>query len=391
MVNRRSVLVGMGATAIAQLLWACGGTGKEKLTVRLLKDSIPVQLLSAFRRDQSQQVKLNFKVETQLKSLLKLLEDIQKQNQSPSQETSWLRLPGRNRSSTIDLVTLGDYWLKLAIQKELIQPLPIEQLSGWQSLPPQWQTLVRRDNQGKLAENGQIWGAPYRWGATVIAYDAKQFKYQGWEPPRNWSDLWEREEFRQQFSLLDQPREVIGLTLKKLGKSYNTQDLNQVPNLKTELIELNKRVKFYSSDAYLQPLILKDTSLAVGWSTEIFDIQKSYPHIKAVMPPSGSALWTDLWVQPASGNEETESNSLVNDWIDFCWQEKSAEAISQLTGSPSPMANFSRQDLPTAIQDNPLIAISSEVLERSDFLEPLPETTIEQYKDLWEEVRRNLE
>lgn len=390
MVSRRSVLVGMGATAIAQLLSACGGTGKEKLTVRLLKDSIPVQLLTAFRRDQSQQVKLNFKAETQLKSLLKLLEDIQKQTQTPPQEKSWWQLSRVRRSSSMDLVTMGDYWLKLAIQKELIQPLPLEQLSAWQNLPSRWQALVRRDNQGELAENGQIWGAPYRWGATVIAYDAKQFKSQGWQPPRDWSDLWDREEFRLQFSLLDQPREVIGLTLKKLGKSYNTQDLNQVPNLKTEFMELNKRVKFYSSDAYLQPLILKDTALAVGWSTEIFDIQKTYPHIKAVMPASGSALWADLWVQPASSNEESESNPLVNKWIDFCWQEKSVEAISQLTGSPSPLANFSQPDLPTAIQDNPLIAIASEVLEKSDFLEPLAETTIEQYQQLWKEVRQNL-
>ena len=389
MVSRRSVLAGMGATAIAQLLSACSGTGKEKLTVRLLKDSIPVQLLPAFRRDQSQQVKLNFKAETQLKSLLKLLEDIQKQNQSPSQEKPWWQLPRVRSSSSINLVTLGDYWLKSAIQKELIQPLPLEKLSTWQNLPSQWQSLVRRDNQGELAENGEIWGAPYRWGATVIAYDAKQFKAQGWEPPRDWSDLWEREEFRHQFSLLDQPREVIGLTLKKLGKSYNTEDLNQVPNLKAELLELNKRVKFYSSDAYLQPLILKDTALAVGWSTEIFDIQKSYPHIKAVMPASGSALWTDLWVQPASSNEETESKTLI-DWIDFCWQEKSAEAISLLTGSPSPLANFSQPDLPTAIQDNPLMVVASEVLEKSDFLEPLPETTIKQYQDFWEEVRQNV-
>ena len=69
-------------------------------------------------------------------------------------------------------------------------------------------------------------------------------------------------------SLLNQAREVIGLTLKKLGKSYNTEDIGQVENLKSELVQLNQQVKFYSSDNYLQSLVIGDTWLAVGWSKD---------------------------------------------------------------------------------------------------------------------------
>jgi putative spermidine/putrescine transport system substrate-binding protein len=142
--------------------------------------------------------------------------------------------------------------------------------------------------------------------------------------PRDWNDLW-REEVRDRISLLDQPREVIGLTLKKLGHSYNTENLEKVPDLKKELDALNRQAKFYSSDTYLEPLILGDTWLAVGWSTDVLPILQRYQQIAAVIPQSGTALWANLWVQPA---RDVRSAPLDHQWIDFCWQPQIAQQIS---------------------------------------------------------------
>jgi putative spermidine/putrescine transport system substrate-binding protein len=93
-----------------------------------------------------------------------------------------------------------------------------------------WQEIVKRDRQGQVSNTGEVWGAPYRWGTTVIAYRRDKFRELGWTP-KDWSDLW-RPELRDRISVVDQPREVIGLTLKKLGRSYNTTNLSQVQTLK---------------------------------------------------------------------------------------------------------------------------------------------------------------
>ena len=37
-------------------------------------------------------------------------------------------------------------------------------------LYPRWQQLVRRDAQGRVDPRGEVWAAPYRWGATLVAY-----------------------------------------------------------------------------------------------------------------------------------------------------------------------------------------------------------------------------
>jgi putative spermidine/putrescine transport system substrate-binding protein len=397
-MDRRSFLTGAGVLALAQLTSGCRSGNQADLNVQLLKDSIPAQLVGEFRRGLEQPVTLKFDPEKQLKELFSRLQIWKQQGEKKNPQPSSLPFPlpfmGDKTPAIADLVTLGDYWLEQAIQQELIQPLEIEQLDGWKQLPPRWQELVRRDRQGQLNKSGSVWAAPYRWGTTVIAYNRDKFKELGWKPPTDWSDLW-RPELRGRISLLDQPREVIGLTLKKLGSSYNTTNLSQVKNLKEELRALHQQVKFYSSDYYLEPLTLEDTWLAVGWSTDILPVMVSDRQIEAVIPLSGTALWADLWVKPASlaeqsnGGKTVDRQSLMELWIDFCWQTKPASQISRFSHAASPIiTTVKAADLPEDVRENPLLLPSTSVLDKSEFLKPLPKPALDQYQSLWQEIRK---
>jgi putative spermidine/putrescine transport system substrate-binding protein len=386
MLNRRSFLIGAGTFGVAQFLAGCGAPATA-LKVLLLKGSIPPQLLGKFRQQIEQENALSLKPESQLKDLFKLLQTWQEKPKANKNLFDWVPLLGQKTPTIADLVTLGDYWLARAIQEKLIQPLQVAELPGWQKLPPRWQSLVKRNSQGNLDENGQIWGAPYRWGTTMIAYRQDKFKKLGWQPT-DWGDLW-REELRDRISLLDQPREVIGLTLRKLGHSYNSLDLTKIANLKSELMSLHNQVKFYSSDYYLQPLILGDTWLAVGWSHDILSLQSRYPNIKAVIPQSGTALWADVWVKPASVVREENRLAIEKKWLDFCWQPQPAQQISLLTDAASPIIlSLTEKDLPKDIKNNSLLLVNQKILKDSEFLFPLPEVTLAQYVELWKEVRQ---
>jgi putative spermidine/putrescine transport system substrate-binding protein len=392
-MERRAFLVGAGSLALAQLTSSCSNGNRAALKVRLLRDSIPAQLVGEFRRGLQQSATVKFDPAKQIDELFKNLK-AWKQQAEKKDAQSQLPLPfiGSKTPAIADLVTLGDYWLETAIAQQLIQPLKLDDLTGWQQLPPRWQEIVRRNNQGQVTKSGSIWGAPYRWGTTVIAYNREKFKELGWTP-KDWSDLW-RPELRDRISLLDQPREVIGLALKKLGASYNTTNLQQVPNLKKELLALHQQVKFYSSSHYLQPLVLGDTYVAVGWSTDILPLRTTYREIEAVVPVSGTALWADIWVQPASVT--TESNleetgnrqALMNQWIDYCWQSKPAREISLFTNATSPiLTGITPTDLPKDLRENPLRLPAPSVLAKSEFLRPLPKSALAQYESLWKEIR----
>lgn len=411
MINRRSLLIATGALALNYGLTGCRTGQTAALRIRLLEGSVPTQILQEFQR-RVQIGTTEFLASEQLADLFALLQTWKnpdaKQNRANAQPMA-----------IADLVTLGDYWLTAAIQQQLIQPLTLETFAGWQQIPPRWQQLVRRNSQGQLDPAGQLWAAPYRWGSLVIAYNQEKLKPLGWTPT-DWKDLW-RPELRGNLSLPDNARSVIGLTLKKLGQSINTEDPEALPDLAAELQSLHQQVKFYSSNAYLQPLLLEDTWLTVGWSTEVLPVVERDSRLTAVVPESGTILTADLWVRPAPAapastqptSPEPTSPELTSPtappspdtaptitpaaraaaatefqkWIEFCWQPSIASQLSLLSQATSPIVlSEERTQLPTALQQNSLLLPPASVIERSEFL--LPITNLEAYRRLWVTMRQ---
>lgn len=393
-MNRRFFIAGAGTFTLTNLLAGCGEQSQPTLRVQLLKNSLPALALSLFRKEIGQGFALEFKPESQLRVLFEQLQAPHRQQEAKEQKPSNFPLPipfmTAKAPQTPDLVTLGDYWLAKAIQQKLIQPLDPAKLKNWKNLPQQWQTLVRRNAEGQIDPAGKVWAVPYRWGTVVIAYNRKKFKSLGLKPPEDWSDLW-RDDLQERISLLDQPREVIGLTLKKLGKSYNTQELSKVPNLKQEVSRLHRQAKLYSSNAYLQPLILGDTLVAVGWSGDILSAMAQNQEIAAVVPKSGTSLWADLWVRPARVSDNSPSE-LAYQWLDFCLQPKIASLVSSQSKAASPvLAQTKRTELPEALQKANLLLPDPEIISKSEFLYPLSATALEQYSALWLETRQGSE
>ncbi len=388
--SRRSFFQITTAVALTQMLQGCSKS-QAILEILFLANSIPIQLIGDFRKTISQGNKVDFNPQTQLNQIFDFLVTIQTAKEPRTSNNNLLQKIFNKSVASVGVMSLGDFWLPTAIEQNLLQPLAIDSLSNWQKLPPIWQKLARRDLQGNVTTNGQIYGAPYRWGSTIIAYRSDKFDESGLTIT-DWQDLWQPE-LQDRLSLLDSPREVIGLTLKKLGHSYNTDNLVAIPNLETELSALHQQVKFYSSDRYLEPLVLGDTWAAVGWSTDIVPLLKRYPEIKFTIPQSGTSLWADLWVKPKSTEASAVDNendiSAVSDrWIDFCWSQKAAKQISLFTDGMSPMLlGMKPEELPQDLQDNVFLDGETINWDGSEFLLPQTPTTSQQYGDLWQKIR----
>ena len=366
MVNRRFFLLGSGSLFLNQFLSSCENS-EQALDIALLQGSIPPQLVRQFQQVVPAAKAVAFNPLSQLSGLYDLLKG--------------------SSSEKLALVSIGDTWLAEAVQHQLIQPLNLETLSNWSKIPKPWQDLVRRDAQGYPQPTGKLWGSPYRWGGSLIVY--RQDKFSGFDwTPQDWSDLW-RGEISGRISLVDQPREIIGLTLKSLGYSYNTANISPITPLKAKLLQLQQQVKFYSSEHYLQPLILGDTWLAVGWSGDILPVVARNPNLKVVVPSSGTSLWADIWVKPASNT--LASADILPEWLNFCWQPESARLISLLTSGLSPvLLTEPREQIPRDILKDPFLASDRQILERSEFLLPLSEKSQAEYNSLWKEMRTSI-
>jgi putative spermidine/putrescine transport system substrate-binding protein len=397
--------------ALSQLTQGCR-RGDPALTVRFLTNSIPAQLLQQFESRLNSSHTLRFLPVGQLADLYELLQTW-RDSDSLSNRGGWLSIPlpiGNSQPPPpADLVTIGDAWLTAAIQRELIQPLEIEELSGWQALSEMWQRFVQRDRQGRIDPQGPIWAAPYRFASLVIAYRVDEFESVD-SVPTDWPDLW-REDLHRSISLPDNPRIVIGLALKRLGQSFNPESISEMQALETELASLHQQVKIYSSSAYLQPLMLGDTKLAIGWSTDILPIVRRDRRLAAVMPASGTLLTADVWVRPASTSKSVVENnvdtdltltsqplpaslsnlreSMITSWIDFCWQLDAATQLSLLSPGVSPaLTTVTRNELPGLLRNDFLQLPEPEILQNSEFLMPLAEDILAQYRQAWITMRQ---
>ncbi len=376
MINRRDFLLATTSLGLTYFLSGCGQQNTTK--VRLLKGSIPPQLIGRFKEELNRDRIISFKPEAHLYTFYKLLVTWHKLTPQPNNLPNWIPFVPSPPPSPANLITLGNFWLENAIKNQLISPLPLENLSEWKNLPSAWQQLV--------TYNDQIWAAPYRWGSTVIAYRRDKFRKLDWTP-QDWSDLW-RPEIKRLISVIDQPREIIGLTLKKLGYSYNTKNPETIPNLKQELATLQQQIKYYSSQYYLQPFVLGDTWITVGWSNEILPLAMNNENIEVVIPKSGTALWTDMWVQPAT-KDNNKTNQLSLDWINFCWQPLAANLISLFTKGTSPIIlNMDTEAIKKDLQSDPFVSLSSDILEKSEFIQPLSTQVTQTYLELWKSMRQ---
>lgn len=252
-----------------------------------------------------------------------------------------------------------------------------------------------------MDSNGYIWGAPYRWGTMVIAYKKNKFKQHKLAPIEDWGDLW-RPELAGKISMVNAPREVVGAVLKYMGESYNIKDIDsQVGGGRQAVLHnltmLQRNVRLFDSVHYLKAFGVGDVWVTVGWSNDVIPAAKRMSNVSVIVPKSGASLWADLWAVPAAtrftshkiGGRIRSPSPLIHQWIEFCLQiARELPFKQQVTPGASPFAlehlpvEPSQQSTKGPKMETNLIdgVPPPEILSRCEFLEPLSEKALEDYR-----------
>lgn len=351
-----STLTGCGTAATAPAIWS-------------LKQSMPGSVLSQFRQEREMAIDIELLEDRQ--QLFRRLETlVDPPARSPWNPLNWVNQP---RSRPV-LSLLGADWLLRARAQDLIVPFTESEIEPfWSRLPGRWR-VAARDREG------QIWGIPWRWGLTAIAYNRHLIP----EPLRDWSDLW-RPELRGKLTLLDHPREVIGLTLKRLGRSYNAPLSEADPELERNLADLHEQVLLYTSEHYLQMLRTEDAWVAVGWSEDLFPLQSNFPNIEVVIPASGTAVWWDLWVKPQPADSlVSDRSSVVSAWLDWVLDPDLTQRIVNVSRIASVIPTAT-EPLSRHLKSRPDFART--IWERAEIWNSLSLQQASRYLSLWQQMR----
>ncbi|KAJ4834592.1 hypothetical protein Tsubulata_036652 [Turnera subulata] len=369
------------------------------LKILALRGSIPPSWLKDFIQSQGKRLRLRIKY-------LSSLDDIFSHASSSFHNR-------HNVPPPADVFGVGDSWLSLAIRNSIIQPIPSPESQDWFSaLTHKWKVYLRRNHAGEIDPHGQIWAAPYRWGTMVIAYKKTPFQKHNLPPIQDWVDLW-RPELAGRISMIDSPREVVGMVLKSMGASYNTKNIElEVAGgraaVKENLRLLGKQVlilsgghvqvRLFDSMHYLKAFGVGDAWVAVGWSSDVLPVAKRMSNVGVIVPKSGASLWADLWVIPAAsklktnliGGEVRGPSPVIHQWIEFCLQAARELPFKQEVIPGTVPLNLKSTVVEASeelykgkpkLDSNLVCGIPpSEILSKCEFLEPLPDATISDYE-----------
>lgn len=266
-----------------------------------------------------------------------------------------------------DIIMPSDYMVSIMIKENLLTELNHDNIPNYQNISPLF--------LDKYFDPDNRYSVPYTFGTAGIAYDSSIIS----PPPDSWSVLWD-EQYKNQFSMLDDPRETLGVALILLGYSLNTTDIEQLNAAKQKLIEQRPLVKQYESETQ-GILISKEVAMAHTWSGDAIRATAERPSIKYVIPKEGSSQFIDTICIPKSAPHK----ELAEKFINYLLRPEINAKISIFTkyGTCVPAA---KEHLPEDLQEHEFIYPSAEIMESLEWIKD-PGEFSPQYSRAWDEIK----
>jgi spermidine/putrescine transport system substrate-binding protein len=220
------------------------------------------------------------------------------------------------------------------------------------------------------------WSVPYMTGTTGIIY------HKAVQPaPIAWADLWDRR-LGGRMTMLDDPPEVIGAALKKLGYSLNSTDPAELDRAKREATVQKPLVRAYLNIEARDQLVAGDIAAAQGWATTAAQAIAANSALAFSFPREGFPMYTDCAVIL----RESRRAELAHRFIDYMLRPavNAAVAIESRTATCNHAALAL---LPPEVRDDPVLYPSDNVLARGEWFEPMPASAQRLRDRIWTEIK----
>ena len=200
-----------------------------------------------------------------------------------------------------DVICPSDYMIQRMIKNDLLAEIDFDNIPNLKNIGKQYLEQSRQfDPENKYS-------VPYCWGTVGILYNKTMID----EPVDSWSILWDPK-YKDNILMQDSVRDAFGVTLKYLGYSLNSTDLDELNAAKDLLIEQKPLVQAYVIDQVRDKMIGNEAALGVIYSGEAIYTQKENSNLEYVIPKEGSNIWIDSWVIPKNAEHKENAEKFIN-------------------------------------------------------------------------------
>jgi spermidine/putrescine transport system substrate-binding protein len=223
------------------------------------------------------------------------------------------------------------------------------------------------------------WSVPYMWNATGIAYNSNLQM-----PPSRWADLWS-DEVRGRMTMLDDPEDVIGACLLKLGLRFDTINEKDLLAAKGAAIAAKRYLRAYLNAEVRDQLVAGDVLAAQLWSTtasQAINAQPAREPLAFAYPNEGFPLYCDNAVILA----ESGRRELAHEFIDYLLRPDVA-AANATVGETATANAGGRALLPPNVRNNATLYGTPDILKRAIWPAASP-PAVQRLKDrIWTEIK----
>jgi spermidine/putrescine transport system substrate-binding protein len=258
--------------------------------------------------------------------------------------------------------------IKPMLDYGLVQPLRREWLPGVNNLDPRFRTPTwDRDLR---------WSVPWMWFATGIVYNRDVRP-----APMRWADLWDSR-LKGRLTMLDDPEDMLGACLKKLGLSFSSTDPAELQRAKQEAIAQKPLVRAYLNAEVRDQLVSGDVLAAQLWATTAQQAIDAGPNLAFAYPGEGFPLYCDCAVIL----RESQRSRLAHQFLDYLLRPKVAAAAADYSRVAT--ANGTAKDfLPEATRNSPTLYPPPSILERGEWPQTLPPDAQRLRDRIWTEIK----
>ncbi len=273
-----------------------------------------------------------------------------------------------------DVVCPSDYMIQRMIQNDLLAEINFDNMPNYKYIDPTYL------EHSKEFDPENKYSVPYLYGTVGILYNKTLVD----EPIDSWSCLWD-EKYKDSILMQDSVRDAFGVTLKYLGYSLNSTDLDELSEAKQLLIDQKPLVQAYVIDQVRDKMIGNEAAIGVIYSGEAHYTKSENPNLEYVIPKEGSNLWIDGWVIPKNAKHKENAEK----FIDFlCRPDIALMNFNYITYSV-PNTELKNLIKDEEIKNNRVIFPEASDLINCETFQYLGEENDAIYNQLWREIKSN--
>ena len=269
-----------------------------------------------------------------------------------------------------DVVLIESRFIPQLTKENLLAELDQRNLSNSKNLSPNFRDLAY--------DPGSRYSIPNSWGTTGLVVRSDLVA----EPVTRWVDLWDPRYAGKVGLWMDEPREVISLTLKSLGYSANSEDPAELEEALTRLLELKPNtISLEDSNFATQNGTLANGQVVIsmGYAGNAYEASENNLAVNYVLPQDGALLWNDTLVIPANSSNKFTAELFLN----FLMRADINAIVVNENIFPTPN-EAAYEFIDPEILKNPLIYPPNEDLVNGELILPLSTQAQQLYDEIWE-------